>query len=359
MKILITAPSLDENRNVSGISTVARQIVENGTFRYAHFAAGREDREKTSARWILKQGALPFRFFRAVKNGNFDIVHINTAFNALSIVRDFALVRAARLAKTPVLLHVHGGRYLAENFANKKLESLAKKMLRASDSVIVLSELEKDIIEKRWKNIKVEVLENAVAPGIAPLREKTPGEKTIIYLGRLTESKGLREITKACRALKNENFNFRFDAYGAGDLQDFFVGEMKEILGDKFRFGGIASGAEKRRALARADIFVLPSRYGEGLPVAMLEAMATGCAVVVSEMASIGAVVRDGFNGFTIEPGDVSQLIEKLRILLSGAIDLREIGKNARKTVEEKFDLRDYIVRLENIYKEIIDKKSL
>jgi hypothetical protein len=113
MKILITAPSLDENRNVSGISTVVRQIVERGTFDYEHFTAGRADGETANARWILKQISLPFRFFQRLKSGKFDAVHVNTAFNALSIARDYALTKAAKAANVPVLLHVHGGKFLA------------------------------------------------------------------------------------------------------------------------------------------------------------------------------------------------------------------------------------------------------
>ncbi len=117
----------------------------------------------------------------------------------------------------------------------------------------------------------------------------------------------------------------------------------------------MVSGAEKWKALAKADIFLLPSRHGEGLPMAMLEAMAASVVVVVSKMASIGGVVRDGENGFLIEPRNVSQLIEKLKILLFDKVDLETIGKNARKTVAEKFDLDSYTKRLENIYREITD----
>jgi len=87
--------------------------------------------------------------------------------------------------------------------------------------------------------------------------------------------------------------------------------------------------------------------------LAMLEAMAAGCVVVVSEMASIGAVVESGVNGFLIEPQNVLQLVEKLKMLLSGEAYLETIGLNARKTVEQKFNVRDYIKKLEDIYAEI------
>ncbi|HEX8735224.1 MAG TPA: glycosyltransferase family 4 protein [Pyrinomonadaceae bacterium] len=354
LKVLLTAPSLDEKQNVSGISTVARQIIERGTFDYRHFEAGRRDGERADANWIWKQIVSVPRFRRAARG--VDIVHFNTNFNPLAVARDAVYAANARLSGIPFVMHVHGGRYLAEEFRSAGLKKIAEKMLRAADAVIVLSELEKKIIENRWRNLNVRVLENAVALDEAMPAQRENDEKTLIFLGRMHESKGLNEIVEACRRLKNENFDFRFKAFGAGELKDFFVGEMTEILGEKFRYGGVVSGAEKWKELARADVFLLPSRYGEGLPVAMLEAMAAGCVVIVSEMASTGAVINSGANGFLIEPRNVAQLVEKLKLSLSGQIDLERFGKNARETIKAKFDLSDYIKRLENIYAEILEE---
>ena len=348
LKILITAPSLDETRHVSGISTVVRQIVEHGNFSYRHFEAGRSGGERKSIFWIAKQFALPFRFFMTIKREKIDVAHINTAFNPLSILRDFALVKAAKFAGIPIVLHIHGGRFLAQEFESLRLKNIAGRMLRASDEIIVLSNLEKKIIERRWQNLTVKALENAVEILESESEEKQ--KKSMIFLGRLTESKGLYEIIEAVRALKNENFDFTFKAFGAGEMQDFFTAEMTKVLGDAFKFGGVIAGKAKIEELKKADIFLLPSRYGEGLPMALLEAMAAKCVCVASEMASIGAVVKDGENGFLVAPQDVSALIIKLRMILSANTNFETLRENARKTVAEKFNLRDYIERLEKIY---------
>ncbi len=352
MKVLITAPSLEENKNVSGISSVVRQIIENADADFFHFPAGRKDGEKAGINWIIKQFFLVPKLLREIKKHKIDLVHINAALTPLSILRDAALVRTARFADVPVLLHIHGGKYLVEDFENNFLSTLSKKMFQWSKVVVVLSEFEKELIEKRYKNLKIWFLENAVSIENTKMRKAETIEKTIIFLGRLHESKGLHEIIETCRILKNDGFSFRFNCYGAGDLKDFFVGEMKEILGKKFFYGGIISGAEKWQALAESDIFFLPSRYGEGLPMAMLEALAAGNIVVVSEMASIGGVIEEGVNGFKIEPRNTAQMVEKLKLLISGKIDPENLRKNAAATIAEKYDLKNYIKNLENIYAE-------
>jgi glycosyltransferase involved in cell wall biosynthesis len=355
LKILITAPSLDEKQNVSGISTVVRQIVERGSFQYRHFEAGRRDGEPADAAWIWKQIGSVARFRQAVRGGQFDVAHINTNFNPLAIARDAVFARAASRAKVPVLLHVHGGRFLAEEFRRSWLKRLAGKMLESAAAIVVLSELEREIVAERWPDLKnVRVLENAVAIEEIGERRENGDEKILIFLGRLHESKGLNEIIEAVRVLKNEEFEFRFRCFGAGGRRDFFVAEMTEILGDKFYYGGVVGGREKWVELSGADVFLLPSRYGEGLPMAMLEAMASGCVVVASEMASVGAVVRDGRNGFLVEPKNAAQLIEKLRVILTPGADFSAVRENARRTIRERFDLRHYVARLENIYREIV-----
>lgn len=354
MKILITAPSLDETENVSGISTLAREIIRHGTSRFSHFVAGRRDSEKAGIGWIFRQFVLPIEFLRRIRREKPDLVHINTAFVPLSILRDAALTFAAKIAGVPVLLHPNGGRFLIEDFNNKFLERIAAKMLRRADKVLVLSEFEKENLARRWKNLNIGILPNAIAVDQVPLAEKKSGEKTIIFFGRIHESKGLHEIIEACEKLKKENFEFRFNCFGTGPEKNFFIAEMKRLLGEKFYYGGVVSGAEKWRVLAESDVFLLPSRYGEGLPLAMLEAMAAGCVAVVADVASVRAVIEDGVNGFMVEPYNARQTAEKLGFLLSGKADWQSLRTAARRTVEENFSINDYVKELENLYAEII-----
>ncbi len=135
-----------------------------------------------------------------------------------------------------------------EDFTSRPLAWTTEKMFRSAGKVLVLSEHEKASITNRWQNLDVRILPNAIATDEVPNVERDlTNEKTIIFLGRLHESKGLHEIIEACRILKTENFNFQFNCFGAGALKDFFIAEMSQILGEKFYYGGVISGAEVER----------------------------------------------------------------------------------------------------------------
>ena len=83
MKILITAPSLSETENVSGISTVVRQIIENSSLEFSHFAAGRKDGQRAGPGWAFKQIFLPAKFLFKIRQEKPDILHLNTSLTPL------------------------------------------------------------------------------------------------------------------------------------------------------------------------------------------------------------------------------------------------------------------------------------
>jgi glycosyltransferase involved in cell wall biosynthesis len=355
MKVLITAPSLDENENVSGISTMIASIIENTGAEFVHFTAGRKDAGKFDVHWIADQVKLPFAFRRAIAQAKPEIVHINTAFEPRAIIRDLVLAKSA--GKRPVVLHIHGGRFVMDAFPNAVLASLAEKLLRSVQRVVVLSEAEAEELLARTPGLNISILPNAVATKDFPATDRHWGTKKIVYLGRLDEAKGLSEMVETSRQLAAQGFKFTFSCFGTGRDEERFIRGMTEVLGENFHHGGIVSGAEKVNALNSADIFLMPSRF-EGLSIALLEAMAAGCVPVVSDRGSIPSVVEDGRNGFLIDPGDITQIVGRLKFLLSeGETGWEGYRRNARETIRSRFDMSDYTEKLTNIYTETLAAK--
>lgn len=356
MKVLITAPSLDENENVSGISTLVRNIIAYGHQQFLHFEAGRHDGEAANAKWIARQAALPLRFFRRLLGERPDVVHLNTAFIPLAIIRDTALAAAARLARYPVLLHIHGGPFVMGEIKSPALSLAAERLLRLASIAVVFSEPEARSIRRRFPGTLVRVLPNAVPLSEVHEGDRPPREKTIIFFGRLNKSKGLDKIVDACRVLREQGFKFNYVCYGAGPEMIPFCSRMSETLGEKFSYRGVAKGSEKWKALAEADIFFQPSR-DEGLPMALLEAMAAGCVPVMSASGAVADVIEDGHNGFLVEAGNMMQTVGRLKFLLSESeFGWHKLRENARRTVQEKFDFADYVIRLDALYAEVSSK---
>lgn len=360
MKVLITAPSLDVNENVSGISTLVRNILAYGgrQFVFVHFEAGRRDGEAADAKWMARQAALPFRFFRLLGSERPDVVHLNTAFIPLAIMRDTALAAAARLAKYPVLLHIHGGPYVMDEIKNPALRLAAEKLVKLSSAAVVFSDAEARSLSERFPDTNVRVLPNAVPLSEVPNVERSAGEKTFIFFGRLNKSKGLDHIVDACRVLKEQGFKFNYVCYGAGPEMVSFCSRMGGLLGEKFTYRGVAKGREKWKALSEADVFFQPSR-DEGLPIALLEAMAVGCVPVMSASGAVAEVIEDGRNGFLVDAGNTMQTVGRLKFLLSESeFGWSQLRENARRTVREKFDFKDYLKKLKELYAEVGGKKN-
>jgi glycosyltransferase involved in cell wall biosynthesis len=352
MKVLITAPSLDTTNNVSGISSVVNNIINHSSCTFKHFLVGRKDNEKAGFNWILKQIVLIFKFPFSLKG--IDIVHINTALNPLSIFRDFTFVFIAKIFFKKVLLHLHGGKYLMEDCKNLFVAMFIKLNVKLSNYILVLSPIEETRIKSLFPQKRVSFLVNAIPEEkIAAHSEQKQFNMPLhlTFLGRIHESKGVEDIVSAMQILTDSGIvDFNFSLYGKGPQADFMIENLKKILGNRFEFKGVVGGEDKWTALKNSDIFLLPSRYGEGLPMAMLEAMAVGNIIITTDDASITYAVKDKINGFIVKKQNPIEIAELIRHLITNSNTLKLISENAVNTILMDFNIKNYICQLENIY---------
>jgi len=354
MKVLITAPSLREKDNVSGISTLVANIIRLSANEYVHFRAGRRDGAGKNAKWIASQPKMVLDFREAIERERPDVIHLNTSFSRLAMLRDAVLVRAAAGKGVPIVLHIHGGPYFLKDAPGAILRKCVAAMTRYAARIIVLSEQERDVLAKRHGRDDADVLANAVPMNEAVERAPEKRPQSIIYFGRLNREKGLDRIVEACRGLIERDIAFRFNAFGAGPDAESFLNEMRAVCGERFEFCGIADGESKWQALAENDIFLLPSDH-EGLPIALLEAMAAGCVPVVRRNDAIAAAVEQGVAGFVVDINDRTEIVERLAFLLDEKNDLAPMRKAARETIAEAYSFDRYLSRLDEIYRKAAD----
>lgn len=353
MKILITAPSLDTSKNVGGISSVVANILSTSKLDYIHFVVGKRDSQGRNFIWLLNQVILPFKFFMTLLFNKVDILHLNAPLDYLSIARDFVLLLTAKSLGTKIILHLHGGQFMGYPPRNWLLYTYLRFFFFCADQIIVLSGLEKKFLIQNYQlsPLNISCLENCVVvPQILPRQIKTTPR--IIFLGRIVERKGIRNVVEAICKLRQIRSDFEFYLYGAGPETNYAVGELKQHLPDTSKYIGVVADETKSAAYSHADIFLLPSLFGEGLPMALLESMSYGVIPIVTNDGSMATVVENGKNGFLVEKNDSAQLFEVLNHLLDVLSSDRgtQLRLSAIETIKSKYNCCDYAARLEQIY---------
>jgi len=153
---------------------------------------------------------------------------------------------------------------------------------------------------------------------------------TVTYIGRLESVKGADDFVEALVPLKVDCPNIKIQV----------VGWHKEghPLVEKFKTQVEFTGLRKDipEILSKTDIFVMPS-YSEGLSNAIMEAMASGCACVVSRVGGNLFLIQEGETGLCFKPGDRDTLREHVRFLIEHPEKCKEFGKKARERIEDVF----------------------
>lgn len=174
---------------------------------------------------------------------------------------------------------------------------------------------------------------DAVTPATTPTLE---GPMRLLFVGRLVSQKGLDVLFKALATMKDHK-DWSLTIAGEGPLKDELALVSHNLgLADRVTFRGWLERDHLPAVYEDADIFVLPSR-DEGMPNAMLEAMAAGLPVIGSKVAGLDEVVIDGETGFLVTPEDADGLAHALRVAIEDRDQTFKLGQAARARVVDQF----------------------
>ena len=185
-----------------------------------------------------------------------------------------------------------------------------------------------------------------------PHEAERSGKPLLLSVGQLKEKKGLHYLIDACQCLQQRGYTFECQIVGEGPLRSQLEAQIREAgLIDVVRLCGALPHAEVIEQLREASVFVLPcvlSANGDrdGIPNALLEAMAMQLPVVSTPISGIPEVVSDGVNGLLVQAADAEALATALARLLGDAALRRELGLQGRQTVVEQFDVEWNVRRM-------------
>jgi glycosyltransferase involved in cell wall biosynthesis len=284
------------------------------------------------------------------------VVHAHVASRA-SFLRKSLVLWIARMSGCKTIFHLHGAEFreFATQEAGRLLRRWIRHTLERSSVVIALSESWAQFLRTFAPGATVAVVPNAVPlPLLAGADGADDGGEAgrILFLGRVEAGKGVYELLAAGAALADRFPALRIVIGGEGDLEGVRRRAAALGIGARVELRGWIDAQARAAELARASVFCLPS-HAEGLPMALLEAMAAGKAVVACSVGGVPEALRDGDNGLLVAPRDASALAAALgRVLGDRALRAR-LAQRARATVEQYYSTEVMCGKLSAIYREL------
>ncbi|MGH9750997.1 MAG: glycosyltransferase [Candidatus Polarisedimenticolia bacterium] len=302
-----------------------------------------------------------WRLARTVRRERIELVHTHMD------LADWYGAAAARMGGARALVST---KHNADEFRTRRTWKrppfllLERLSYAAADAVIVVSEGLRAFLRRseHLPSGKLIVLPNAVDPGIAtaaPPRERARAllglhdfDPILGTVGRLAPQKGQIDLLRAMPEVLRAFPGAACVLAGDGPIRAELEQETRRLgIAGRVVFLGFRSDVP---AVLRAlDLFVLPSRW-EGMPLALLEAMALGLPVVAARAVGTGEVVRDGENGLLVEPGDVAGLAAAIVALRRNPERAARLGEAGRRAVVERHSLEAAAARVDRLYRRLL-----
>lgn len=240
-----------------------------------------------------------------------------------------------------------------DNKVTNKIRRLKEEELKCADYIITLSNLVKQsLINHSISENKIYLANLGFDPEKFRQKEsyRKDGVFKILYVGAITKRKGIRLLLEAFRQLNLKKSELILIG-GMTNDSDF----LKQYE-DMYKHIPYVHHEQLASYYQEADVFVFPS-YLDSFGMVVIEAMACGTPVIVSENTGAKEVVSDGVNGFIIPVEDVSALKEKILFLYSNRDKLEYLGRNARNQAEN-YTWGKYRKRIREIISEIWEKRK-
>ncbi len=175
-------------------------------------------------------------------------------------------------------------------------------------------------------------------------------------LARLSDVKGHKYLIEAMKTVLVDFPDAQLLIAGEGKMENELKRLTESLKIEKNVFFALET-LDTRDILAAIDIFVMPS-LKEGLGLALMEAMASGLAVIGSAIGGIKTLIKDRYNGLLVNPGDSSGIAKAIVYLISNPEKALVLGANARKYIAEEFSEEKMVLKTEELYLECLRKKE-
>lgn len=265
--------------------------------------------------------------------------HFGDASGSLTMI-------ASEMSGIPFSITLHGPTIFFEMHRWRLDEKVARAAFIACISHFCRSQAMLFSDQAHWGKLRL------VHCGILPERYGTVPRPDfsghVAFVGRLDAVKGVTLLLEAFAALRARHPQARLTIAGDGPARALLE-RQAQGLGDAVRFAGYLDEPAVGRLLEEADMLVLPS-FAEGLPVVLMEALASRIPVIATQVAGVPELVQDGISGFIVPPGDVETLVARLDQLLRDPALCARMGAAGRLKVEAEHDIRTEVAWIGQLF---------
>jgi len=299
------------------------------------------------------------RVAQVARSGGYELMHAHTPRTALitSI--------AAKLAGLPWVYHVHSpaSRDSSKYLLNSINAWIERRSLNRCDHLITVSEsLRSDCIASGYHPTRVTVVHNGV-PAVCYDRAETPrpgGRWLLGMVALMRPRKGLEFAIDAVHRLRSAGHDVSLRCIGPYETDEYRrdIDRQIERLGLNAQIEQVGFQSDVPLALSKLDVMLLPSLYGEGLPMVVLEAMAAGLPVVDTAVEGTPEAIRDGIDGLLAEPASATSLATQIERLVTGEVNWQAFAAAARVRHAEAFSDWAMSRGVADVYRQVLADRT-
>lgn len=302
-----------------------------------------------------------FNLYLMIKKYNPEIIHVNSS-GSLGLWKDYLIALLSKFFNVPVVFHFHFGR-IPSLYESKNWEwQILQKVVSSCSHIIVLDTESAEILKKDF-DIAISIIPNPLSKDIQnKINEKSQlnniVDKSIIFVGHVTSSKGVYELVQSYLLLDDEENNLKF----IGPYEEDVKNDLIHLAGKKANriiFSGVMDKSNVLLEMKRATLLVLPS-YTEGFPNVIIEAMAMQCPIVATNVGAIASMLNDGYSnpaGLVVEPKNVEALTEALDFMISNPDQAKFFVDNAYSKVKSEYTLETVCHQYEKIWTNCVNRE--
>jgi glycosyltransferase involved in cell wall biosynthesis len=266
---------------------------------------------------------------------------------------------ASWLAGVQHVITMHGSRYYAgrlrRRIAMRAAAAGSRHVVAVSDALA--AQMSADLLIARTRIATIANGVRAPAAAAPALRDELRlgrDDRLLVSVGNLYPVKGHRHLLDAVARIAGRHPRVHVAICGRGELADVLRRQARE-LGIAQRLHLLGLRADVASVLASADIFVHPS-VSEGLPLALLEAMFAGRAIVASRVGEVGTALADGGAGALVPAGDSAALAAAIEKLLDHPLHARTLGERAQRRARAEYGVTHMVERYASLYAGVLGR---